>query len=396
MEAYIRDFEKKFPASYVEEAEKLHAEFMATFPRERLATMELDDYALGRRKTGSFCWWVEYKTSVLGSIKGGSAAKLIIYYSAKSGEWKYPKGFPSEEKAWEKLRQDICTLLDAYQELPSAGISEGNLLNTGSMFKTKLLYLYYPDKFLPVYSLEHMRKFLEVMGISREVTAGKDSIECNLLLKEAVSKHKVLPDWHPIKVVRFFYKYYMEEPRYYKISPGPDARHWQECLDKGYISMGFNEVGDLTRFPDFEEFKDVFLRQFQFENAGQGAEKAGELWSFYNLKPGDIILANRGKNQLLGRGVVTDRGYEYLSDENAPQRHVVYVDWDDWRQPRQIPAQHNWSNRIVVPLTGKEVQECRSVIVLINSWKTLESLSSPWYIRTNVLERQAMGRSAET
>lgn len=355
MEAYIKDFEKKFPATYVEQAEKIHAEFLAEFPQDKLSEMELDRYALGRSKSGSFCWWLEYHTTILGSIKGGSAAKLIIYYSPKNNEWKYPGEFPSVAAAWEKLRKDICALLDAYRVLPSPGISEDNLLNKGSMLKTKLLYLYYPDKFLPVYNLDHIKKFLGKMGIPKEMTVGKDSIECNQLLKEAVSKHKVLKTWHPIKVLRFFYRYYMEEASYYKISPGSDAIYWQDCLQGGFIAMGFNEVGDLTQYPDFEEFKTAFIRQNYYETATKSGEKAAELWTFYNLKPGDIVLANKGKNQLLGRGVVTERGYEYLADE-APQRHVVYVDWEEYRQPKQIPVQQYWSFKTIVQLTEKEVQ----------------------------------------
>lgn len=37
MEAYVKDFEKKFSATYVEQAEKIHAEFLAEFPKDKIS-----------------------------------------------------------------------------------------------------------------------------------------------------------------------------------------------------------------------------------------------------------------------------------------------------------------------------------------------------------------------
>jgi len=36
---------------------------------------------------------------------------------------------------------------------------------------------------------------------------------------------------------------------YYKIAPGADARNWEACREGGFISMGWDEMGDLSGQP---------------------------------------------------------------------------------------------------------------------------------------------------
>jgi hypothetical protein len=81
MEVYIKDFEKKFPATYVEQAEKIHAEFLAEFPKDKLSEMELDCYALGRSGDcqGS-CRFFSFETLRISSV-GFRATWLILVQS---------------------------------------------------------------------------------------------------------------------------------------------------------------------------------------------------------------------------------------------------------------------------------------------------------------------------
>lgn len=60
----------------------LRQEFVKKFPKEQLKNLSLEEYALGY-KPNNLCWWLEYNTVALGSIKGGSANKFKIYYSSK-------------------------------------------------------------------------------------------------------------------------------------------------------------------------------------------------------------------------------------------------------------------------------------------------------------------------
>jgi hypothetical protein len=43
-----------------------------------------------------------------------------------------------------------------------------------------------------------------------------------------------------------------------KIAPGSDASEWGDCLNNGYICVGWDEIGDLEQFETKEEFGSAF------------------------------------------------------------------------------------------------------------------------------------------
>ena len=353
---------KDYPADKIKNAIDLHNEFRKQFPRESLKTMPLERYALGKTQTGSLSWWLEYHSLPLGSIKGGSAVKHVIYYSTKGNDWKYPGQFSSVEEAWQQLRKDIIDLIEAYDHLPYRGIDQDNLLYTASMLKGKILYLYHPDKFLPIFKLEHMQKFLEEMGVPPREWMGKDSVECNLLLKQRINQ-LALPfptedkEVQAVIIKDFLYGYFTNEEKYYKIAPGEDAVCWDECRNGGYISVGWNEVGDINQYPDYDEFKNAFLKYNFHKTPNKNTEKANELWAFYNLKPGDRVLANKGVGQVVGIGTVTEKGYQYR-DDLTTQKHVVYVQWDQvFDPPLSIPKQSRWPMKTLLEISRKNFTE---------------------------------------
>ena len=57
---------------------QLLAEFLKTWPIERLRTMSIEEYT-NLNKSDSFCYWLEQRTNILGGITGGSSFKFGIY-----------------------------------------------------------------------------------------------------------------------------------------------------------------------------------------------------------------------------------------------------------------------------------------------------------------------------
>ncbi|OWZ84093.1 AAA family ATPase [Natranaerobius trueperi] len=351
-----KKFSKNYSEDNIEKAKEKHERFLEKFPREKIKEMELEEYALGKTKQGSFCWWLEFHTTELGSIKGGTANKLRIYYSPKENEWKYPDGFNSVEEAWEKLRGDIIKLIEAYDEAPYEGINEENLLYSANMLKGKILYLYHPDKFLPMYNSKHIQEFLDLLDVPREKWAAKDSVECNLLLKEELKNIEMFNRWHSCKISEFLYQTYMPNTKFFKIAPGRDAMYWDEARKGGFISVGWNDLGDLNQYPDYEEFKNAFIKNDFHQTRHKNAEKANELWQFFNLKPGDKIIANKGKSQILGVGTVTE-GYKFR-DDFEDQKHVVAVNWEEtFDPPLEIPKQDYWPKKTIIEIPQKKYLE---------------------------------------
>jgi 5-methylcytosine-specific restriction enzyme B len=119
--------------------------------------------------------------------------------------------------------------------------------------------------------------------------------------------------------------------RYWKIAPGDGAWQWAECRDGDFIALGWDEMGDLTGMTR-EQF-DERLRECQRTFPNWTKSGVGQLWHFLNtIKPGDIIVANRGQREVLGIGRVVG-GYTYAQGQKLA--HRLKVDWYD-TQPRSV------------------------------------------------------------
>jgi hypothetical protein len=147
-------------------------------------------------------------------------------------------------------------------------------------------------------------------------------------------------------------------PRIVKIAPGEQGRFWDECLHGGYICIGWDEVGDLNQYPSKEEYQAQFAKLFgpvYKNNASATSAKANEVWTLRELRPGDIIVANRGMSELLGYGEVVEPGYQWRPDRDS-HKHTVNVRWDS-SVARQIPEQRHWAMTTVEDVPSKIVAE---------------------------------------
>ena len=135
-------------------------------------------------------------------------------------------------------------------------------------------------------------------------------------------------------------------PRVVKIAPGEGACFWNDCLENGYICVGWGQIGDLRKFADKDAFRAAFSDEF-----GEGynnhqptiSRKANELWTLQELRPGDIVVANQGISRVLGVGEVLDPPYDFQQN-SAPDEysHLVLVKWDT-SVAKDIPKQGFWA-----------------------------------------------------
>lgn len=147
------------------------------------------------------------------------------------------------------------------------------------------------------------------------------------------------------------FKSFRRERRILKVAPGERARFWPDCQDGNFICIGWDEVGDLTQYPTKAAFAQAFREKYLAEyngNASQTSRKANELWAVHRLKPGDIVVANRGVAEVLAVGEVQSDGYRYRPDR-AEYKHTVAVAWDT-SYARPIPEQRNWATVTVAEI----------------------------------------------
>ena len=119
-------------------------------------------------------------------------------------------------------------------------------------------------------------------------------------------------------------KYAFTRPKYWKVSPGRDAKNWDSCRDGNFIAMGWSELGDLSGLgrSDYEQRRDKLVA----ENSDWTKQGANQAWVFSRIKEGDQIVANRGTHEVLGFGTVSGPYYYVEGEEHA---HRIPVNWDD-------------------------------------------------------------------
>ena len=114
--------------------------------------------------------------------------------------------------------------------------------------------------------------------------------------------------------------------QYWMYAPGERAKFWDDYFRDGIMGIGWSKMGNLTHYLDNESFRQKLTELYGDET--NHMQDACMLSNFaYDIKPGDIVFAKRGRNIIVGRGVVTS---DYIYDETlGEQPHIRKVNWTD-------------------------------------------------------------------
>jgi 5-methylcytosine-specific restriction protein B len=359
LEDALAAWDRSKVADAVAEAESLRLQAVERFPIQAWPEMPLERYALGTDQSeDSYCYWLEFRTRMVGSISGGSAHKHLMFRQRSDGRWSYPTGFADEQGAWRAIRAAFVQAFELAAGRSFADIDALQLAG-GPALRTKSIYLYFPDELLPIFSTAHLQHFIRHLG--REPDAG-GAVTLNRSLLELVRANPAFRDWTGHEVMRFLYDWVdpHDTRRIVKIAPGQRARLWEECRRGGYISVGWTEVGDLRQFAGKDDFQKRFVELYSSGPAAAGSQvrKASELWTLMELEPGDLVLANRGTSEVVGIGTVVAPGYQWRP-ELSDHKHTVSIDWTDTR-PRRIDPVPSWATQTVAPIGAERWQRIRA------------------------------------
>ncbi|MWA14820.1 McrB family protein [Streptomyces sp. BA2] len=345
----VRTAAAEFDRSAVTEdeaaAEEQRKQVLSLFPLEEWGELPLKRYALGQGEPSAsrptYCQLMEFGTPHLGSIKGGSAAKHIMYHH-RSGDWRLaaPLRGMDPQDAWAELRGQFVRAFDRVGEGDFEALDDLELLRFGPALVTKSLATYFPQHFLPIYANEHLRSFVTLLGGAAEADA--PAWRRNRQLRELVHEREEFEGWTGQEVMHFLYAHFDPRPRQrtiWKIAPGERGRLWEECRDGGFICVGWDELGDLGQYQNDTELKQA-LDAYWPRSSGGSLTLARRLLAFRDLEPGDRVVANRGTDEVLATGTV-DGSYRF--DPDRPEfHHVVPVTWDDSRAQKLSKPQHGW------------------------------------------------------
>lgn len=126
VKAALTDYDPSTDGEDLDLAEGERADLLKRFPQEHWPEMELADYALGQEdSSGTYCRWIEFRAVHLGSIRGGSSRKLIIYKRKNRPGWHYDEvAFDSVEEAWVNVRGQFVAAMDHAEKKDWAAIDD--------------------------------------------------------------------------------------------------------------------------------------------------------------------------------------------------------------------------------------------------------------------------------
>ncbi|WP_320773147.1 McrB family protein [Streptomyces sp. CRN 30] len=370
-EQRIATFDRKAAGFAADKAEEERQRVLGEFPLATWPDLPLERYALGPSAYDnpgrSFCRLMEYGTNEIGSIRGGSAKKHIVYQH-RTGEWRIApsalRGLDARE-AWAEIRTEFVTAFAAASAGAYERIDELSSLTYGQALATKALAVYFPDEFLPIFSAAHIRHFTSLLGgRPRDAySAGVPTWRANRELLALAQKAQEFEGWRLHEVMQFLYAFHDPRPRnrqVWKIAPGAGARLWDDCLANRRIRVAWDELGSLGQYDTDQDLKEA-LDQYWPQSTGGNLRLARQLLAFRDVEPGDPIVANRGKSEVLALGTVTD-GYTYNTELETHQ-HVVGVDWDTSYSQLFDSPRHAWQQTFAkVPDTlWREIRRGREV-----------------------------------
>jgi 5-methylcytosine-specific restriction protein B len=357
IEQALAAYDKGTAGEQIERAKQQRKEALDRFPLDAWPNMPLERYAVGQEdSTETFCYWMEWGTTDVGSIRGGSSRKLIIYKKKNEPGWYFPVQYTDEKEAWTAVHSGFLEAFSKAQEGDWQGIDAIAALQPGQALLLKTLHLYFPDEVLPISSRDHLRHFLRQVDRPEADDLSLGAVTLNRALLTALREIPELKEWTTKEIERFLYRSLTPAGRenVVKIAPGPDARYWEECRSGSYICVGWDDVGDLRQFESREAFEEAFMDAYSSEYRDHRptiTKKARELWTLRELQSGDRVVANRGTSRVLAVGTVGEPGYRWRP-ERAEYRHTVDVEWDEGFA-KDIPPQGRWGVVTVAPITGQ-------------------------------------------
>ena len=180
----LTNYDRGKHAAHFAAIEQERKEMLRRFPLESWPEMRLEDYAVGQDDSKSnFCWWLEFGSTNLGSMKGGSASKLLIF-KFRTGVWRFESKYRNESEAWTAIRAGFVQAFELAAANQLEQVDEIEALRGGSALRTKALHLYFRDMVLPVYSKAHICHFLRKLDRAGEADLSQGVIYLNQRLLE--------------------------------------------------------------------------------------------------------------------------------------------------------------------------------------------------------------------
>jgi hypothetical protein len=115
-----------------------------------------------------------------------------------------------------------------------------------------------------------------------------------------------------------------EQIHHWVYAPGENAMYWDDFFSERIMGLGWRELGDISLFESKKEIENKLQLVEETSKSKRNDAKAN--WDFFaKMKPGDLVIVNKGRNCLLGYGIITSD--YYFDPERDDHTHLRKVDW---------------------------------------------------------------------
>lgn len=181
----------------IDGSEKLRKKFVSDFPIDNILNMTMDEFLIARKGCGndsSFCRRIRYELEGLAHM--GNAFPQVFGMFLKDGisiemSTVLKKEFGDDiDVAFQSIKKQIVNLLIAARENNYEVISNSKL---NSLFKYKLLIIYYPNQYFPVCAKKTLDEYCNIVGL--RFADNVDMIYKNISLLEWKNTHYPFCEW---------------------------------------------------------------------------------------------------------------------------------------------------------------------------------------------------------
>lgn len=156
-------------------------------------------------------------------------------------------------------------------------------------------------------------------------------------------------------------------------SPGEQARFWEDCVENEKMYLGWDELGDLSKYPTREAMVTYMKEEYGVDKEYKNDSLA--TWEFVNeIKEGDVIFAKKGLHTIVGRGIVVGKyQYDETRNEYKNVRSVNWTDIGEW------PLDYQQALKTLTDITKYQDYVKRLNAMIEGNTKTIKSQESIKY-----------------
>ena len=215
--------------------------------RKALNSLSIEQYAEGAGDKNNFCYLLERNLGEFGCITGSTSQKFGVWRKT-TNDYAYTKKYgDSAETAYKRIKTELCKLIDAGEIDDYKTIRECII---APLVKFKILAVYYPDRYLTIHSIDHLRHFCKQIGISFHEKDDELILQNRLKLWKSTNLNTVIQTQ---SLVNFVYCLYASFGR-----PENKEKSFNKKKHEKELNIAKNELDRFNQYSDEDKLKEAY------------------------------------------------------------------------------------------------------------------------------------------